>query len=282
MKSKVTTEVCAFTLNDSSLIPFCPFLLLQSIVNDLHHGERNVLAIGKVSDKLTVFVSDVDRPYDLLGGYRLEAYTSDGGRLQVSSHPVPLPSKVPQGQVNFVCEDSSGSSLVVMNNEIVQKLVLSSDSSFSFGMNSTASSNCYSNGSLHASSNSLLHYYVITPKGNVTLVSFDSNPIDKSKKCLKPVPQGQLCFSSTTVTMTKDSCFRAFPKNLTAGYIDHRGVYLFDKGNTAYVFSRKVLDTPNPSVDLFQFDGGQIFHIVKTTPKFAPCKMKYGEYCAHC
>ncbi|KAH9393174.1 hypothetical protein TYRP_022035 [Tyrophagus putrescentiae] len=227
----------------------------ESILNDLHHAERNVLAIGKVNDKLSVFVSDVDHSFDLVGGYRLEAYTSDGGRLQISSHPVPLPSEVPQGLVNFVCEDSSGPSLVVMDNKTVHRLALSSGSSFSLGFNSTTSSNCYSNGSLHASSNSLLHYYVITPKGNVTL--------------------GQLCFSSTTVTLTKDNCFGAFPQNLTAGYIDHRGVYLFDKGNTAYVFSRKVLDTPNPSVDLFQFDGGQIFHIVKTTPKFAPCKMKY-------
>ncbi len=279
-KSKVTTEVCAFALDDSSLIHFCPFFLLQSIVNDLHHAERNVLAIGKVNDKLTVFVSDVDR-YDLLGGYRLEVYPSDVGRLQVSSHPVSLPSEVLQSSVNFVCSDKSGTELIVMTDSSVESLSLPSESSTTLQIQGNAISNCYSDGSLHVSSISLLQYYVITSNGSVTLGGFNSNPIASSKACNKPEPQGQLCFFSTTVTMTKD-CFGAFPKNLTAGYIDHRGVYLFDKGNTAYVFSRKVLDAPNPSVDLFKFDSGQIFHVVKTTPKFAPCKMKYGEYCAHC
>mgnify|MGYP007002759557 CR=1 FL=1 len=267
-------------MDNSSLIPFCPFLLLQSIVNDLHHRERNVLAIGMVNDKLTVFVSD--HRYDLVGGYRLEVYPSDAGRLQVSSHPIPLPGGVPSGSVNFVCKDSSGSSLVVMDNAAVHRIALPSNSIFSVDMNSTASSYCYSGGSLHVSSSSLLHYYVITSDGKVTLDGFVGDPIASSKQCLDPDPQGLLCFSSTTVTMTKDPCSGTFPKDLTAGYINHRGVYLLDKSNTAYVFSRKVLDTPNPSVDLFQFDGGQIFHIVKTTPKFAPCKMKYGEYCAHC
>ena len=241
-----------------------------------------MLAIGKVNNKLTVFVSDVDNRYNLREGYRLEVYPSDGGRLQVSSHPVPLPSDVPIGSVNFVCEDSSGTNLVVMDDKTVQKLELSSGSSFSLGINSTDSSFCFSQGSLHASYSSTLQYYVITPSGIVTRSGFDSDPIASSKTCFDQKPSGQLCFFSTTVTLTKSSCSRTFPKDLTAGFIDDRGVYLFDESNTAYVFSRKVLDTLDHSVDLFQFDGGQIFHIVKTTPKFAPCKMKYGEYCAHC
>ncbi|MDN5249788.1 MAG: hypothetical protein QWI73_06870, partial [Alphaproteobacteria bacterium] len=279
---KVTTEVCAFALDDSSLIPFCPFLLLQSIVNDLHHGERNVLAIGMVNDKLTVFVSDVDHRFDLVGGYRLEVYPSDGGRLQVSSHPMPLPSEVPSGSVNFVCTDSNGAELVVMNYLSVQRLSLALGTSFTLNMNNTVISNCFCDGSLHVSSSSLRHYYVITFDGKVTLDGFVGDPIASSKQCLDPAPLGLLCFFSTTVTMTKDNCSGTFPKDLTAGYIDYRGVYLFDESNTAYVFSRKVLDSPGYFADLFQFDGGQIFHVVKTTPKFAPCKMKYGEYCAHC
>ncbi len=259
------------------------FFLLQSIVNDLYHGERNVLAIGKVNDKLTVFVSDVDRRYDLLGGYRLEVYPSDVGRLQVSSHPVPLPSGVLQSSVNFVCSDQSGTELVVMTDSSVESISLPSESFTTLQIRGNAIANCYSNGSLHVSYISHRHYYVITSNGYVTLGGFDSfDLIDNSKQCINPVPQGQLCFFSTTVTVTKENCSGTFPKDLTAGFIDDRGVYLFDESNTAYVFSRKVFDTHGYFVDLFQFDGGQIFHFVKTTPKFAPCKMKYGKYCAHC
>ena len=241
-----------------------------------------MLATGKVNDKLTVFVSDVDHRFNLRGSYRLEVYPSDGGRLQVSSHPMPLPTKMPIGSVNFVCSDQKGTELIVMTGHSVESLSLPSESSTTLQILGNDISNCYSGGSLHVSSISILQYYVITSNGSVTLGGFNSNPIASSKACNKPEPQGQLCFFSTTVTMTKDNCSGTFLKDLTAGYIDHRGVYLFDESNTAYVFSRKIFDTPGYFVDLFQFDGGQIFHFVKTTPKFAPCKMKYGKYCAYC
>ena len=114
-----------------------------------------MLATGKVNDKLTVFVSDVDHRFNLRGSYRLEVYPSDGGRLQVSSHPMPLPSDVPKGSVNFVCKDSDGF--------------------------------------LYTSSNKHLHFYVITSNENVTRGGFDSDPIANSNQCYDPGHGLTLC-----------------------------------------------------------------------------------------
>ena len=217
---------------------------VDPVFRDLVHLNRKVLAIGLVHGELALFVSGTANTDQLDGGLQINVLAAHLNALKVDLNPVSLPSGVPRGPVKFACQDSSGSNLVIMSSSSVQKLSLATGHLYHAGMDGQAANNCFDNGLLHVSSNSPLKFYVITAKGEVTLLNFDgSSTIETSKHCLFSDSPGQLCrlTSPPNYIVMQDKCNKSLTElffgNLIAGYIGDKAVYLFDSNGNFLFFS---------------------------------------------
>ncbi len=258
---------------------------VDPVFRDLVHLNRKVLAIGLVDGKLALFTSGTADNDQLAGGLQLNVLAARLDALKADLNPVPLPSGVPRGPIKFACQDSSGTNLVVMSGSSVQKLSLATGNSHRVGMKEEAANGCFNTGSLHVTSNSPLKFYVISANGNVTHLYFDGSTIDESKHCKHLDSPGQLCRlgASPGHIVLKPNCQQneteLFFKNLIAGYIGDKAVYLFDSDGNVHGFSSKVLEPGNLQVEVYTKDIANFLTV--RLPQFAPKPHYESKYLLH-
>ncbi len=228
---------------------------------------RGVFAVGRFRNKLTLFVSGINSTNEPNGGYQVTVDEVVDSVIYISKDPEPLPSDIDYlvHSVKFVCSDSTGTYLVMLNETHSGALSLDRKNFIAImgGTNSFVIWYCLGRHHLHLSSLRPLHFYqydTLTQYGSADYYFVKDNTtigatIGTANDCKildRDHFYGFICVKDDQVFFSQDECDTVFTDSLISGFVDENTVYLFAKDNTVYTFSAKVFQKSKPSAKLIK------------------------------